>query len=80
SDVASVIHHNGSGYLMVTIIRKVFQLYLAENPEKISSHNCSQEMSERWAIFQQKARHSYVNSALRDSNSFEDPDEIGHKK
>ncbi|GFO27044.1 hypothetical protein PoB_005354900 [Plakobranchus ocellatus] len=47
SDVVSVLHQNGSGYLTVTIIRGECQLHLAENPEKIGSHDCSQEMSER---------------------------------
>ncbi|GFO21877.1 hypothetical protein PoB_004838200 [Plakobranchus ocellatus] len=39
---------------MVTVIRGEYQLYLAANPEKISSHNSGQEMSERWAVLQQK--------------------------
>ncbi|GFO14232.1 hypothetical protein PoB_004073700 [Plakobranchus ocellatus] len=54
SDVARVLHHDGSGYLMVTIIRGECQLYLAKNPEKIGSHDRGQEMSERWTVLQQK--------------------------
>ncbi|GFO15777.1 hypothetical protein PoB_004228200 [Plakobranchus ocellatus] len=51
--VASV-HHDESGDIMVTIIREVCQLYLAENPEKICPHYCGQEMSEKWSVLQQK--------------------------
>ncbi|GFO02691.1 hypothetical protein PoB_002919600 [Plakobranchus ocellatus] len=54
SDVAGVLHYYESGYLMVAIIRGECQLHLAENTEEISSHNCGQEMSERWAVLQQK--------------------------
>ncbi|GFO35176.1 hypothetical protein PoB_006168100 [Plakobranchus ocellatus] len=60
SDVASVFRLNGMqqanepGCLMVTTIRGVYQLHLAENPEKISSQNCSQEMYERWAVLLHK--------------------------
>ncbi|GFO49547.1 hypothetical protein PoB_007605200 [Plakobranchus ocellatus] len=54
SQIVASVYHDKSGDLMVTIIREACQLYLAENPEKFIPHKCGQEMSERWAVLQQK--------------------------